>query len=551
MPPVNGAFCVSVMKDRCINIGMPGKCATCVEVCPYDVYAIDATGHVHVQNYNACVGCRICSEFCPEDAIRINPAESEYLVRSPWTFPAVEEIHQKAQTGQYALRGFGTMGHTPDFEGITVVPSQIASAPPRDKYREECNLEVVIGEDTCANPIRLKLPFLFPGMSYGALSKEARMALSIGAAQTGIANNTGEGGLLQDETWLIKGFESERRTLKRWEPGGYLIVQWSTGRWGVSADYLRAGDAVEIKIGQGAKPGMGGHLLGAKVTPEIAAVRGVPVGSDALSPCRYYDVHDLEDMKRMVAFIRDVTDYKSPIFFKLGPSRPYEDVRACIEAGADAICIDGLAGGTGASPAIVTQGVGIPTVAIIGPAVRALKDMGVHRKVKLFAMGGLRNGLDAYKAMALGADGVGFGAAAEIAMGCRACMACSSGKCPYGITSQDPRLRARLIPEEAGNRLANFIHATAEEVKILTMLSGHDDIKELSEEDLRAMDYETAAITGLKLIGYERRLPWWEMDERVSREREAERILWSKSLGDPAGARSAQRAGLAESAKHN
>jgi glutamate synthase domain-containing protein 2 len=255
---------------------------------------------------------------------------------------------------------------------------------------------------------------------------------------------------------------------------------------------------------------MGGHLLGSKVTEEIAAIRGIPVGSDALSPCRYYDVHDLEDMKRMVAFIRDVTDYRVPILFKLGPSRPYEDVKACIEAGADAISIDGLVGGTGASPAIVTQGVGIPTVALIPPSVQALKDLGVHRKVKLFVLGGMRNGLDAYKAMAMGADGVGFGAAAEIAMGCRACMACATGKCAYGITAQDPELRARLDPEVAGNQLANFVRATAEEVKILTMLSGHDDIKDLSEEDLRAMEPNVAGITGLKLIGYERRLPWWE-----------------------------------------
>jgi glutamate synthase domain-containing protein 2 len=255
---------------------------------------------------------------------------------------------------------------------------------------------------------------------------------------------------------------------------------------------------------------MGGHLLGAKVTEEIAAVRGIPVGTDVLSPSRFYDVQDLEDMKRMVAFIRDVTDYNVPIFVKLGPSRPYEDIKACIEAGADAISIDGLAGGTGASPTIVTQGVGIPTVGLVAPAVRALKEMGVHRKVKLFVLGGMRNGLDAYKAMAMGADGVGFGAAAEIAMGCRACMACHTGRCPYGITSQDPKLRARLNPLEAGQRLANFIEATAEEIKILTMLSGHDDIKDLSEEDLRALEFNTAAITGLKLIGYERRLPWWE-----------------------------------------
>jgi glutamate synthase domain-containing protein 2 len=510
MPPINGTFCVSVMKDRCINAKMPGKCATCVEVCPYGVYVLDDMGNVHVQNYNACVGCRICADFCPGDAIRINPAESEYLVRSPWTFSQVEEIHQKAQTGQYALRGFGTLGVVPGFDSITIVPSQIASPPPLDKYREKCNLGVVIGEDTCERPIRLRYPLLFGAMSFGALSKEAKMALAIGAAQTGIITNTGEGGLLPEETWLSKGYESEGRTLKRWEPGGYLIVQWSTGRWGVSGDYVRAGDGIEVKIGQGAKPGMGGHLLGAKVTEEVAAVRGIPVGTDALSPCRYYDVQDLEDMKRMVALLRDVTDYQVPILIKLGPSRPYDDVMACVEAGVDAISIDGLVGGTGCSPSVVTQGVGIPTVALIPPAVRALQDMGVHRKVKLFVLGGIRGGLDAYKAMALGADGVGFGTAAEIAMGCRACLACHTGRCPYGITSQDPELRARLDPLEAGQRLANFIEATAEEIKMLTMLSGHGDIKDLSPEDLRAMDLNTAAITGLKLVGYEKPLPWWE-----------------------------------------
>jgi glutamate synthase domain-containing protein 2 len=176
----------------------------------------------------------------------------------------------------------------------------------------------------------------------------------------------------------------------------------------------------------------------------------------------------------------------------------------------DAISIDGAAGGTGASPDIVTQGVGIPTIACIPPAVRALQDLGLHRQVKLIALGGIRGGLDAFKALAMGADAVGFGSAAEIALGCRACMACHKGECVYGITSQDPRLRARLDPQEGAQRLSNFVRATAEELKILTMLSGHDDIRDLSEEDLRALNLETAAITGLKLIGYERRLPWWE-----------------------------------------
>ena len=508
---VIGAFCVSVNKELCLNARMPGKCATCSEVCPHGVYALDSlTGEMHIQNYNACVGCRICAEFCPVSAIRINPAESEYVSRYPWTFGAIEEIHYKAQTGEYLLRGFGTQGPTPNFDMITVVPSQIASEPPRDKYREECDMEVVIGEDTCEKPMRLKLPFVWPAMSFGALSKEAKLALAIGAALSGIATNTGEGGLIPDEAWLSRGYEDRERNRKTWEPGGYLIVQWSTGRWGVSADYVNSGDGIEVKIGQGAKPGMGGHLLGTKVTEEVAQVRGIPVGTDALSPCRYYDVQTMEDMKNMVSFLRDVTDYQFPIFFKLGPSRPYADVAACIEAGADAISIDGLVGGTGCSPDLVTQGVGIPTIACIPPAVQALKDYGVHRKVKLIALGGIRNGLDSFKALAMGADAVGFGSAAEIAMGCRVCYACHKGNCPYGITSHKPELRARLDPVHAGQMLARFLHATAEEIKILTMLSGHSRIADLSTEDLRAMDWNTAALTGLKLAGYDRTLPMWE-----------------------------------------
>jgi glutamate synthase domain-containing protein 2 len=508
---VVGAFCVSVNREACINARMPGKCATCAEVCPHGVYALDTvTGEMNIVNYNACVGCRICSEFCPADAIRINPAESEYVSRYPWTLAAVEEIHYKAQTGEYLLRGFGTQGPTPHFDMITVVPSQIASAAPLDKYREECDMQVVIGEDTCKEPIRLQVPFVWAAMSFGALSKEAKLALAIGAAMAGIASNTGEGGLVPEEAYFAKGYTDKERTHKKWEPGGYMIIQWSTGRWGVSVDYINAGNAVEVKIGQGAKPGMGGHLLGAKVTEDVSRVRGVPVGSDALSPCRYYDVQSSDDMKRMVAFLRDATNYRVPILFKLGPSRPYADVAACIEAGADAISIDGLVGGTGCSPDIVTQGVGIPTIACIPPAVQALKDYGVHHKVKLIALGGIRSGLDAFKAIAMGADAAGFGSAAEIAMGCRVCYACQKGNCPYGITSPRTDCRARLDPVEVGKRLANFVHACAEEVKILTMLSGHRRTVDLSTEDLRAMDLNTAAITGLKLIGYERPLTMWE-----------------------------------------
>jgi len=276
-------------------------------------------------------------------------------------------------------------------------------------------------------------------------------------------------------------------------------------------EYLLASDAIEIKIGQGAKPGMGGHLLGKKVTLDIAKVRGIPVGTDALSPCRHYDIENVEDLRTQIEILRDVTNHEKPIMLKLGPARPYQDACIAVEAGADAISIDGMAGGTGASPDIVTQNVGIPTIACIRQAAKAIRDLEVMDRVKLIALGGMRNGADAYKAIALGADVIGFGAAAEIALGCRSCMSCHKGGCHYGLATQDPKFRTCLDVESSSQRLANFVSACAEELKILAMLSGHDDLHTIAIDDIRALDLNTAAITGAKLAGLERTFPEsWE-----------------------------------------
>jgi glutamate synthase domain-containing protein 2 len=512
--PIVGAFCVNQDKGRCIAYEEPWKCGICTMVCPQKVYSRNEQGQVEIVNDFNCVGCRICVDSCPSEALHVKPAEPEMFTRHIWNSGTVESIHYKAETGEYMLRGLGTMGPpTPHFDSMVVVPSQISSVSPKDKYREECDMTVVIGEDTAKYPVKLQVPIIIAAMSFGALSFEAKMSFARGVALTGSMGNTGEGGLLPEEPWIAHGYDKINGE-KKYDPGGSFAIQWSTGRWGVSVDYLRAGDAVEVKIGQGAKPGMGGHLLGKKVTPEVAKIRGIPVGTDALSPCRYYDVCEFDDLKHQVDIIRDLTDYKVPILMKLGPSRPYKDVQKCVEAGADAISIDGMVGGTGCSPEVVTNGVGIPTIACVTEAVRALKDMKVHHKVKLFALGGIRNGLDAYKAMAIGADGVGFGAAAEIALGCRTCMSCHTGQCRYGIATGKAELRYFLDPNEGGRRIANFISATAEEIKILTMLSGHSETRSLTKEDIRALDLNTAAICGIKLIGMEDYWPeYWRKIE--------------------------------------
>lgn len=504
--PISGAFCVTMDKERCISWKMPWKCSTCVEICPNSVFSIDEIGRAYVMNDLACVGCRICIEYCPGNVIHVRPAEPETFTKGIWTFQTIDEIHYKAQTGRYLLRGYGAMRPFPHFDDLVIVPAQLQPPCPKDKYREECNMEVVIGEDRVSKPLRLKIPIMFAAMSYGAISREAKIAIAIAAARSGTAVCTGEGGSFSEEYYLVKGYRDEEdfmRGKKTYSPGGYLIVQWASGRWGVSLDYLLRSDAIEIKIGQGAKPGMGGHLLGEKVTEEIAKIRGIPVGTDCLSPSRHYDIQDVEkDLKKQIDLLRDVTNYEKPIIVKLGPGRVYKDVEIAAKAGADGIAIDGAQGGTGASPEVAIQYAGIPTIGCISTAVRALKDLGLSEEVKLIVMGGIRNGADVVKALALGADCVAVASAALIAMGCRVCAQCLKGRCPYGITSQDPVLRKRLQPEKAAERLVNFLKVMTEEVKMLTMLSGHDDIKQLSKEDLRALDVNVAAITGVKLLGY-------------------------------------------------
>lgn len=505
--PVIGAYAVEINPRRCLSQREAGKCATCVDICPHFVFEVDENGRTFVANETACVGCRLCVENCPQNAIRVRATIPEIYSRGIWTSNVIEEIQAKAQRGKYFIRGFGALKPLPHFNDFLIIPAQLAAPAPLDKYREECDVEVIIGEGRVKKPVTMELPVMIAAMSYGAISKPAKIAVSIAAAKTGTVASTGEGGSFAGEEHLVHGYKSGEdfeKGVKTWEPGGCLAVQWASGRWGVDLNYILKADAVEIKIGQGAKPGMGGHLLGEKVTEEISKIRGIPVGTDCLSPARHLDVLDVKKhLKEQIDILRDITAYEKPVIIKLGPGRVYEDVKLAIEAGADAIAIDGKYGGTGASPEQATQHAGLPTIACIPPAVKALKELGVYHDVKLIIMGGVTSGADVTKAIALGADAIGMASAIEIAMGCHTCFDCQRGRCPVGITTQDPALKARLVPEIAAQRIANFLSVTKEEIRTLTMLAGHSSIKELSKEDLRALSIDASAISGVKLTGLE------------------------------------------------
>ena len=322
-------------------------------------------------------------------------------------------------------------------------------------------------------------------MSFGALSKESKLAMAKGTSMVGSCANTGEGGMLPEEREMAEN----------------LVVQYSSGRFGVSSDYLNVSDAIEVKIGQGAKPGMGGHLLAEKVSPEVAEIRGIPLGTDALSPARFLDATREGDLAKHIELLREVTDWRVPIIVKLGPGRVDEDVMIAAEAGADIISVDGMEGGTGAAPEVVIEHTGVPTLASLVQAVNGLKEIGLKDEVDLIITGGIRSGADVAKAMAMGADAAYIGTGAMIAMGCRACRMCYTGKCPVGVATQDPILRERMDLDLSAMRVANYIKSMTEETKMLAQLTGHDDIRKFSTDDLRALDINSAAITGLRLIG--------------------------------------------------
>jgi methylamine---glutamate N-methyltransferase subunit C len=389
----------------------------------------------------------------------------------------LNEIKQRALLGKPPVSGGRSikMGKY-SFDDLTFVPKQLDGRP-IDYFREEISSETLIGK-TSKHPLRLSMPIMIGAMSFGSLSKEAKISLARAASAAGTSTNTGEGGMLPEERQNAK----------------ILIVQYSTGRFGITDEVLRQADAIEIKIGQGAKPGQGGLLPADKVTEEIAKIRNVPMGKDVHSPPAHPDIFSIRDLKNKVKWLRKITEGK-PIIIKLGAGDVERDVRLALKAKPDAIAIDGMEGGTGAAPRIMLDDFGTPALSAV---VRAKKAMGNARQ-ELIVSGGISKGADIAKALALGADAVYVASSCLVAMGCIYCRQCFKGMCPFGITTQDPELRKKLDISQASSGVSNFLSACNEEVKMAAAACGKKSVHELGRKDLRSLSVLAREVTGIPL----------------------------------------------------
>jgi glutamate synthase domain-containing protein 2 len=390
----------------------------------------------------------------------------------------IKEIRERALKGKPIVSAgrSNKLGRI-SFDDLVFAPSQFCN--PLDYYREEIETETILGT-ICNKPLKLKIPIIFGAMSFGAISKEAKIAIAKASSELGTATNTGEGGMLAEER----------------ENARYLIFQYSTGRFGADEETIKKADAIEIKIGQGAKPNMGGLLPAEKVTEEIAKIRKVELGKDVHSPPSHPDIKSAEDLRKKVEWLRSLND--GPIIIKLAATSVENDVKIAAKANPDAIAIDGMEGGTGAAPVIMLNDFGIPTLAALAKARKALDEL--KAKQQLLIGGGINKGSEIAKCLALGADCVFMATSILVAMGCTYCRMCYLGKCPFGIATQEPELRKKLNVEDAKNKIVKFVSACVEEVKMASAACGKKNVHELNKKDLRALSLEVSKITGIELV---------------------------------------------------
>ena len=414
------------------------------------------------------------------------------------------EIRRAAATGIYDIRGGGAKRKVPHFDDLLFLGASI-SRYPLEGYREKCETKVTLGTRFAKNPIEIDIPITIAGMSFGSLSGGAKEALGRGASMAGTSTTTGDGGMTVEE----RGHSSK------------LVYQYLPSRYGMNPDDLRKADAIEVVVGQGAKPGGGGMLLGQKISDRVAQMRNLPKGIDQRSACRHPDWTGPDDLAIKILELREITGWRVPIYIKVGGARPYFDTTLAVKAGADVVVLDGMQGGTAATQDVFIEHVGQPILACIREAVRALQDLDMHREVQLIVSGGIRNGADVAKCMALGADAVSIGTAALIALGdndprwedeyqrlgttAGAYDDWHEGKDPAGITTQDPELMKRFDPVKGGRGLNNYLKVMTLEAQTIARACGKSHVHNLEPEDLCALTLEAAAMAKVPLAGTD----WW------------------------------------------
>lgn len=484
--------------DRCIN------CRACERQCANEVHHLDKDLNKMISNDAECVNCHRCVSLCPTRALKIVKTDHTFKTNSNWTGESISDIYRQAGSGGVLLSSMGNPKDFPIyFDKMLINASQVTN-PSIDPLREPMETKVYLGKkpqkiERNANgnlipnlepSLELSVPIMFSAMSYGSISYNAHESLARAAAELGILYNTGEGG-------LHRNF---------YQYGKNTIVQVASGRFGVHKDYLQAGAAIEIKMGQGAKPGIGGHLPGEKIVGDISQARMIPEGSDAISPAPHHDIYSIEDLRQLAYSLKEATNYQKPIIVKIAAVHNVAAIASGIaRSGADIIAIDGFRGGTGSAPTTIRDNVGIPIELALASVDERLREEGIRGNVSIVVGGSIRSSADIIKAIALGADAVYIATSALLALGCHLCRSCGTGKCNWGIATQRPELVKRLNPDVGSKRLVNLVKAWQYEIKEMMGGMGINSIEALKGNRLMirgvGLNEKELSILGIKHAG--------------------------------------------------
>ncbi len=493
-------FHVEIDYDKC------HKCGRCVQQCGWSVYSFNERP---IPDDSKCRACHRCVTYCPARAITIKKSELAFKDSDNWSVGLRKAVWRQADTGGVLLTGMGNdKPYTRIFDHLVLDACQVTN-PSIDPLREPMELRTYLGRkaDTVevesngdggykltgasavVNNVKLDTPIIFSPMSYGSVSLNVHKSLAMAAERCGILMNTGEGGLHAD----------------LYPYADNVIVQCASGRFGVSPEYLNRGAAIEIKVGQGAKPGIGGHLPGEKINKEVSTTRMIPQGSDAISPAPHHDIYSIEDLRQLIYALKEASGYK-PVGVKIAAVHNVAAIASgIVRAGADYVYLDGFKGGTGAAPAVIRDHIGIPIEVAIAAVDQRLRDEGIRNQASIVAAGSIRSSADLAKAIALGADVCAIGTAALLALGCHLCQGCHTGSCSWGLTTQKPELTRRVDPEWGAERLTNLVHAWSHELQEILGALGVNAVESLrgSRERLRSigLDEQMNKVLGVKPVG--------------------------------------------------